>query len=58
MPKDDLPERDLVVQRLGEIKTERDSLPETPASDDAHRIEDLDRERTDLVRELVQKDPT
>jgi hypothetical protein len=58
MSQDDLPERDLVVQRLGEIKAERDSIPEKPAGDAAQRTEVLDRESTGLVRQLVEKDPT
>ena len=52
-----LEERDTIARRLAEIRTEREAIPEKPRDAQSQRIAQLDRERTDLVRTLVDERP-
>jgi hypothetical protein len=50
-------ERNVVAERLAEIKAELDHpLPQKPDSDQARRVAELDRERTDILRKLAAED--
>ena len=52
-----LEERDAIARRLAEIRTERETLVGKPRDVQSQRIDQLNRERIDLVRTLADDRP-
>jgi hypothetical protein len=50
-------ERDVIVERLAEIKADPNAKPEKPSLEEASEGEKLDRETTKLLRKLTDGDP-
>jgi hypothetical protein len=50
-------ERDVIAERLTEIKVERESIGDKPTPAQARLVEELDREETELLRQLAEHDP-
>ena len=50
-------ERDVIVERLAEIKADPNADPKKPSLDQASEGEKLDRETTKLLRKLTDDDP-
>ena len=51
-------ERDVIVERLAEIKADPNANPEKPSPDKTSEGEKLDRETTELLRELADDNPS
>ena len=50
-------ERDVIVERLAEIKADPNANPEKPSPERASEGEKLDRETTKLLRKLADDNP-
>jgi hypothetical protein len=50
-------ERDIIVERLAEIKVDPNANPEKPSPEQASEGEKLDRETTKLLRKLTDDNP-
>jgi hypothetical protein len=50
-------ERDVIVERLAEIKADPNANPEKPSLEQASEGEKLDRETTKLLRKLTDDNP-